>query len=148
MEITQWKLSSVESKDMSEIISMLRKHKLCYTDIGSSEIILRKVSYENNLAGLYGLEVHDIFGLLRSLVVKDRFKGIGMGSFLVQSALKEAKEKNIDSVYLLTTSAKTFFEKFGFRQIPRENAPKQISGTAEFKDFCPDSAAFMIKKLK
>jgi amino-acid N-acetyltransferase len=50
-------------------------------------------------------------------------------------------------MYLLTTTAETFFERRGYRRVDRIQAPPAIKLTPEFAGLCPASSAFMIKRL-
>jgi amino-acid N-acetyltransferase len=50
-------------------------------------------------------------------------------------------------MYLLTTTAETFFERRGYRRVDRTEAPQAIQTTVEFASLCPASSAFMIKRL-
>jgi len=44
-------------------------------------------------------------------------------------------------------TAEKFFKNCKFQQTARETAPVGIQSTAEFKDLCPASAAFMVKTI-
>jgi amino-acid N-acetyltransferase len=50
-------------------------------------------------------------------------------------------------MFLLTTTAETFFERRGYRRVDRSQAPLAIQSTSEFASLCPASSAFMIKQL-
>ncbi len=85
-------------------------------------------------------------GLLRSLVVKEEFRGKGYGRRLCQELIELAKQKGVEELYLLTTNAEGFFRKLGFSVIKREDAPGVIQKTEEFSALCPSSAVCMRKK--
>ena len=57
-----------------------------------------------------------------------------------------AKESGIECLYLITTSAKAFFDQLGYGVIERNAAPESVKQTAEFSSLCPSSAVVM-KKL-
>ncbi len=65
------------------------------------------------VAGVVGLEVYSEVALLRSLVVTTGCIGRGLGRRLMAAAEERAIELNIRSIYLLTTTAQTFFEHMG-----------------------------------
>jgi len=61
------------------------------------------------------------------LVVKEKYKGQGIGSNLMQKMEKVAKEQNIYSIHLGTTGfqARKFYEKLGYKIfLIKENDPK------------------------
>jgi amino-acid N-acetyltransferase len=100
---------------------------------------------EIGVAGVVGLEIYGEVALLRSLVVTERHLGAGHGGRLVAAARELANEMNVRAIYLLTTTAESFFEYLGFRRIQREEAPEVIRNTREFSSLCPASAIVMVK---
>lgn len=51
------------------------------------------------------------------------------------------------AVYLLTTSAESYFPKFGFVRVTREHVPASVKESIEFRSACPASAIVMWKPL-
>ena len=97
--------------------------------------------------GLVGLEIFGDVALLRSLVVVAQRRGLGDGQRLLQHAESQARSLGVSAVYLLTTSAESFFLKHGYARAGRESAPAAIRHTREFAGICPASSAFMTKTL-
>jgi N-acetylglutamate synthase-like GNAT family acetyltransferase len=97
--------------------------------------------------GVVGLELYGAVGLLRSLAVSERCRGLGYGKALVAQAERHAQAKGAKELYLLTTTAERFFERLGYTRAPREAAPEAIRQTREFSGLCPASSAFMKKEL-
>ena len=100
-----------------------------------------------SVIGCVGMEVYGAYGLLRSLAVGPGKRVRGVGTDLTHRALGLAREKGLQRVFLLTTTAEGFFTKFGFTLLPREEAPAEIQGSAEFASVCPDTATFMARLL-
>ena len=98
-------------------------------------------------SALVGLEIYGEAALLRSLVVSAAARTQGLGSALVLHAEGHAAALGVRSIYLLTTSAQTYFERRGYQRIDRSQAPAAIQSTSEFASLCPASSAFMIKRL-
>jgi amino-acid N-acetyltransferase len=98
-------------------------------------------------AGLAGVELYGADALLRSLVIGASDRGKGLGSGLVQYVENYAVSQRVHSIYLLTTTAETFFKRLGYERIEREKAPPSIQRTREFASLCPASSAFMVKLL-
>jgi amino-acid N-acetyltransferase len=98
-------------------------------------------------SGLVGLELYEPDALLRSLAVAPSVQHAGLGSALVHHAEHYARERRVRSLYLLTTTARVFFEKHGYRVISREDCPPAIRTTSEFATICPTSSTVMRKIL-
>jgi amino-acid N-acetyltransferase len=97
--------------------------------------------------GLVGVEIYGADALLRSLVVGDAARTQGLGSSLVEHAEDYAALRHVSAMYLLTTTAESFFRRRGYRCIDRALAPPAIQSTREFAGLCPAKSAFMIKRL-
>jgi amino-acid N-acetyltransferase len=95
--------------------------------------------------GLVGLELYGPAALLRSLVVANGARSAGLGSALVERAEAHARERGARSLYLLTTTAESFFSRRGYLAAARESAPASIRNCREFADLCPSSSAFLVK---
>lgn len=102
---------------------------------------------DGEIVGLGGLELHGQDGILRSVVVDDSWRGRGVGARLVSTVISNAREQGVSRLYLLTTSAADYFSRHGFERISREDAPRKIRGSVEFRDVCPDSAVAMTLNL-
>jgi amino-acid N-acetyltransferase len=98
-------------------------------------------------SALVGLEIYGEAALLRSLVVSAAARTRGFGSALVLHAEEYAAAHRVRAIYLLTTTAGSYFEHRGYRRIDRAEAPSAIKSTREFANLCPSSSAFMIKRL-
>jgi amino-acid N-acetyltransferase len=96
---------------------------------------------------LVGLEIYGSDALLRSLVVSAKGRTRGTGSALVRHAESYSASRNVQTIYLLTTTAEAFFGRLGYQRIDRTVAPRSIQSTQEFASLCPASSAFMIKRL-
>ena len=93
------------------------------------------------VVGAAGLEVHGAAGVLRSVVVADRERGTGLGVALTAERLVAARARGLDAVYLLTTTAADFYQRFGFTAFPRAEVPAAVAACPEFASICPSSAA-------
>jgi amino-acid N-acetyltransferase len=98
-------------------------------------------------SALVGLEIYGEDCLLRSLVVSSAARTQGLGSALVRHAEEYAASCHVRALYLLTTTAESYFEHRGYRRVDRAQAPPAIQSTREFASLCPTSSAFMIKRL-
>ena len=90
-----------------------------------------------------GLEVAGTAGLVRSVVVRSDYRSGGRGGEIVRTLLNRADAQGLTDLFLLTTTATTFFSRLGFREVPRESAPLAVQQTQEFSTLCPSSAVCM-----
>ena len=97
--------------------------------------------------GVIGLEPYGSVALLRSLAVSTEVRGTGIGKTLVAAAEDYAQTQGVQVLYLLTTTAATFFARLGYAVAERDIAPESIKATKEFSGLCPSSATFMVKRL-
>ena len=76
------------------------------------------------LVGFCALHIHTTtLAEVRSLVVDDTVRGSGVGSALINNALDEAKVLGLKEVLSLTYK-QAFFERLGFKEIPKESLPE------------------------
>jgi amino-acid N-acetyltransferase len=96
-----------------------------------------------SVVGTAGLEVHDQFGLIRSVAVEAGWAGHGLGSRLTTAILERARSLELREVYLLTMSAADFFTRHGFERIPRDSLPAALGASRELQGACPATATAM-----
>jgi amino-acid N-acetyltransferase len=116
-------LNPATHQDLPVIEQLLKANELPYADITTKLDSIFLASVSSKIIGIGGLELHDQYGLLRSLVVAIPHRAKGYGRIFVDKLIASAQSKQISEVYLLTTTATTFFVKLGFEQIERELVP-------------------------
>jgi amino-acid N-acetyltransferase len=100
------------------------------------------------IVGAEGIEVYERSGLLRSAVVHPEWRGHGVGDALTRDRLEWARRAGLERVYLLTTTAESYFPRFGFTRVDRAEAPSEIRGSREFASACPATAVFMVLRVE
>ena len=82
------------------------------------------IAYDKDIPiGVGALHIFSPFlGEIRSLAVSKTHQKKGIGKKIVNTLLKEAKDLDLKEVLVLTYQ-KEFFEKLGFREIPKESIP-------------------------
>ena len=100
-------------------------------------------SQGSKMIGCAALERYGRCALLRSVALEAHARGQGLGRRLVREALQHARRDGLAEIILLTTTAALFFERLGFRRIPREEVPEPVRASAEFRGACPDTAAVL-----
>ena len=79
---------------------------------------------DDEIVGYVALHIHSVrLAEIRSLIVHKSLQGRGIGTNLVQQAIKEGKELAVKEILALTYS-KEFFEKLGFQEISKEQIPE------------------------
>jgi amino-acid N-acetyltransferase len=99
------------------------------------------------IVGCSVLETYVDGALLRSVVVAPKARGRGVGQRLTEAAVTLAQSVGMPAIYLLTTSAESYFPKFGFVPMAREQVPASVKQSIEFRSACPASAIVMWKIL-
>ena len=131
-----------------EVKELLESYGLPVADIpGNDQIRLFGVKADGALTAVVGIEVYEEYALVRSLAVKQQFRGSGIGRNLIASLEGWARAKRVARLFLLTETAGRFFGYQGYRPIPRSETPQVIKDTSEFSGICPGSAELMIKEL-
>ena len=137
---------AISDAERQVAIELLQTHKLPVSDIDDDKLLY--VLFEGEKAiGTVGLEIFDNCALLRSVSILKGEQGKGYGIIMNNEIEKFAKEGGINCMYLLTTTAKDFFDKQGYCAINRDEAPQAIKATAEFTSLCPSSAVLMKKRI-
>ncbi len=141
-------LRSARSADLPQVLSLLNGAGL--PTAGVAEVFSHFVvaESEGRLVGAAGLEIYGASALLRSVVVEDSWRGSGVGRRLIENALDTAKQRGIEDVFLLTTTAEHYFPRFGFSCVNRESAAAGVQASVEFQGACPSTAVLMRKALK
>src|SRR5205823_15051900 len=99
------------------------------------------------IVGSAALEIYGDGALLRSVAVAPALRHLGLGRKLTEAALRLAQQLDMPAIYLLTTTAERYFQKFGFERITREEVPAGVRTSVEFTTACPASAVVMNKRL-
>ena len=95
------------------------------------------------VVGAEGIETYGDAGLLRSAVVNEGWRGKGVGDALTRDRLAWARARGLREVYLLTTTAATYFPRHGFIRVDRATAPAALQQSREFAEACPATAVAM-----
>ena len=95
------------------------------------------------IVGCAALEVYPEGALLRSVAVQSTARGHGLGRQVTDAAITLAQSLGTPAVYLLTTTAESYFPRFGFVRISRTQVPASVQQSIEFRSVCCASAVVM-----
>lgn len=134
--------------DLDAVLTLLRNARLPTLGVAESFGDFVVATRGDIVVGAGGLEVAGNDALLRSVVVREDERGTGTGQAITARLLSEARHRELDSVWLLTETAPTFFERFGFRTRDRASASAALRATDEFTSCCPSSAVAMSRRAR
>ena len=138
------------SDDLSDVLELLRVSGLPVAgveDVFPTGFLVSR-DEQGQLEAVAGIEVHGNVGLLRSVAVREDRRGTGLGQIIAIQAVEWARDADLTDVYLLTTTADTFFPRLGFEHVERAAMPAALSSSAEMQGACPESAVAMHLRLK
>ena len=92
------------------------------------------------IIGSIGVELYDNDGLIRSVAIDPSFQNQGLGHRLLIRIQQYSLEKGLKRLFLLTDTAESFFQRFDFQIISRDNVKSNITQSIEFTQLCPSSA--------
>lgn len=133
---------------LEKLQQFLKTNKLPFHDVKlEGSLYFTFQDEDNNIIGSGGLEVYGKNALLRSLAVDEKHRHQKLGIRMVNDLMEKAKHLQIENLFLLTETARTFFEKKGFQDIERTEVPETLRNSSEFTSVCPSSATCMMYKL-
>ncbi|MDY6817825.1 MAG: arsenic resistance N-acetyltransferase ArsN2 [Halobacteriales archaeon] len=140
---TELSVRTVGPADIEYVEGLLAANDLPTADISELMDHLYVFETDGERIGVGGLEPYADVGLLRSVAIEDACRGQGYGSAVCRRLLAVARQAELSTVYLLTTTAEEFFARLGFEVVDRTAVPHAIRQTREFSDLCPTTAVCM-----
>lgn len=130
-------------QDFETFKSLLKSSNLPSDDLNMQRDLLVAYVEDGQMVGTGGLEIYGSYGLLRSLSVKLGTRGKALGTTITNYLIDEARSRGIKGIYLLTETARGFFQRKGFVDVEREQVPSELHASSEFSMTCPKTAAVM-----
>lgn len=90
-----------------------------------------------------GLEIYGANALVRSVVVAEQRRGLKVGFALIAMLMQLARERGVTRLFLLTTTAASYFGALGFLPAARDEVPEAVMQSREFQGACPASATLL-----
>lgn len=140
-------ISLALKSDMDAIRRLLESNNLPHSDLNVSPITFFVARTDEKVVGCIGIERYENTGLLRSFAVAPELQNRGIGKELYKNLLEYARQNQIKSLHLLTTTASEYFSRAGHQIANRSNAPEPIARSTEFAGLCPASSAYMVLDL-
>lgn len=133
--------------DYAGIEALLREHRLPEAGLRSHLETTLVARDAGRIVGCAALELYGRSALLRSVAVNGPRRGSGLGRALTHAALELARARGVETVYLLTETAASFFARLGFREISRDTVAPAVRQSVEFVSACPATASCMALDL-
>jgi amino-acid N-acetyltransferase len=139
--------SLAETADLQPVSELLASQGLPHTDIAQhlQHCVIAKLG--GAVVAVAGIEVSVPNALLRSVCVRESQQGRGVAARACELLEAYARNLGVTRFYLLTTTARAYFERQGFEVCSRAAAPEAIRATAEFRSLCPATAICMTRPL-
>jgi amino-acid N-acetyltransferase len=135
-----------QPQDVKSVCDLLRSSNLPYTDFDLDKINVIIAIDNKDIIGSIGVELYPPNALLRSFVLRPEYRGKGIASNMFRYLMSYGREKGIRDIHLLTDTADSYFISNGFIIANKNDAPSQIRETSEFKDLCPSTSTYMVKR--
>jgi amino-acid N-acetyltransferase len=148
MHVDPFLIEPQRSHDRPQVRQLLQQCGLPVDDLQTSPVDFLVMREAGQVVGAVGLESADGVGLLRSLAVLPSLHGQGRGAALVAAAERLAEQRGIDDLYLLTTTAPSFFALHDYLRVHRASVPLALQATTQFTTLCPATAVCMHKRLR
>jgi len=133
-------LRSASLDDLRNVLALLRSCELLESGVAEAVSDFLVAPSADGLLGCVGLEIYGDLGLLRSVAVDLRARKRGLGRKLVEAMITVARHRGLRELYLLTTTAPTFFVRLGFAPTTRALVPTAVATSWEFQSGCPQTA--------
>lgn len=140
-------INELAPEEFDSVFDILAESKLDYSDLKQPNIRLFRLIENELTIAVGGLEIYGDQALLRSVAVKSELQGKGLGKKIVTKIEDVARQSEIRSLFLLTTTASNFFASIGYQKIDRDDFAEPLKQTAQFAGLCPASAVCMKKEI-
>jgi len=127
-ELIFFKPNVLDIDSMQElVVEDVKNGNILHRDSNEMATTIRSytaVKYKDELVGFIALHIHtQTLAEIRSIIVKDSFRGKGIAKLLIQKTIDEAKSLNLKKLLVLTNK-KILFESFNFLEIQKESIPE------------------------
>jgi len=142
------KLRPATAEDRGEVEALLTGASLPIEGLDACfphDMVVARI--DGALAGAAGLERRGQLGLLRSVAVAEAHRGRGIAEALIAERLDTARRDGVTAVYLLTSDAAAYFQRFGFTATDRAALPAVLTASAQQYLSACSTAVAMVKQL-
>lgn len=134
--------------DLAQLEALLRENQLPAADCAEQAHRFCAIYKGDQLIAAGAIEAVEQYGLLRSVVVREDCRGMGLAGTITAHLLQQAGAEGRLAIYLLTETAEAYFAALGFALVARTDVPLALTRTRQFSTLCPDSASCMYLPLQ
>jgi len=139
---------NAKTSDTEGIKEFLNSNNLPSHDIDEHiQNFIVVVSENKQIVGVGGFESIGGIGMVRSIAVAPEARRKGIAKKVYMQLESMAYESGVKAFYLITESAVSYFTRLGFVPLSRQNVPKEIKSTKQFREICPTSATVMYRDI-
>jgi len=136
-----------DEESVGDVAELLERSDLPTDGVRSHPERFYVARHGGETVGVGGLELYGQVALLRSVAVEPSVRGTGFGTAVCGALERRARERGVETVSLLTTTAEEFFRGRGYEETARTEVPESIRETEEFSEVCPSTATCFSKSL-
>ena len=136
-------IRAARGEDFPQVRALLERNDLPIDGVPENLTGYAVATHDDRVVGVAGIEHCDNYSLLRSVAVDENARNHGIARTLVEQLIDEERAMRTKSIFLLTTTAASYFPMLGFAVVERESVPDAIRATQEFRGTCPSSATVM-----
>ena len=141
------RIEPASTEDLPRIEELLRSERLPTDGVADHLATFLVAAIGSRIIGCVGLELYGGDVLLRSLAVASTARHAGLGARLVAHAESLARDRGARHVWLLTTTAETYFRRLGYHPVHRAELPPALHASAELRGACPATATALGRRL-
>ena len=141
------KYREAEKSDIQSIRELICSSGLPSSDVDGKAQKIFVAESDGKIVAVGGIEKLGGIALVRSIAVAPEYRKNGIASNIYQLLEEYASSSEVEELYLITESAKEYFQKLGFTEQERKTTPCLIQQTSQFSELCPSSATVMFKAL-
>jgi amino-acid N-acetyltransferase len=141
-------IQRARAEEADDVLRLVEANRLTTEGLLDHLATILVARLDQRIVGTAALELHADGALLRSVAVSVDVRRCGLGTGLIQSALRMAKDLGVADVYLLTFTAEHYFHRFGFRSLDRDEVPSSVRESVQFTHACPSNAVVMHTQLE
>lgn len=139
-------IRKAQPQDLSNIKHILQRVGLS-PDIEDFMDNFMVVELDGSVVGTAGLEAYQDVAVLRSVAILPEYQHQGLGDGLVRAVINFSDRRNVEKLFLFTNTAKGFFEKLGFKVVPRKDLDSKCKISSQY-NCCPVSCDVMELNVK
>lgn len=140
-------IRAAQPDDLDGVVALLKEASLSIPGVAEHFEDFIVAERDGTLVGAVGLEMRGRHAFLRSAVVTPAERGTGIGAALTQRITEIARERGVETMWLLTTKADGYWKRHGYEYVSRDEVPETVKVSPQFAGACPASAYAMKRDI-